>query len=251
MKHSKMALSELYFKILSIFTCLCICFTSDAQQIPIEIEQYHETDILKITEFYKKSTSVKVYEGAFLKKETFYLKKHIWSESNYYYEISDDKWVVFGTNTLKKDTSIVSIFFKQNICSAINYNYSKNNKKVISICNRLVTIPNDTSICKVHYYCHNDTICKEVFINDTLSSIKKTLYNKNVIVFESTEIVNDPLAIICDVVCWSKKQQNKYIILYDNFDKKGNWTKSYYLTETGKVLRSKRSIVYNSDKTKL
>lgn len=245
MVHSKMALSELFSKILSTFIYLSIYYTSNAQQIPIEIKQYHKTDILKITEFYKKSTSIKIYEDSFLKKETFYLKKRIWSESNYDYEITDNKWVVYCANTLKKDTSVISIFFKNNICSAINYKNSKNNKKVIPICNRLVTIPNDTSICKVRYFCHNDTICKEVFINDTLSSIEKTLYNNNSLVFKSEEIVGDPLAIISDVTCWSKNQRNKYIILYDNFDKKGNWTKSYYLTEKGKVLRSKRNIVYS------
>ena len=245
MEHSKVALSELFFKTLSAFIYLCICYTSNAQQIPIEIEQYYKPNILEITEFYKKSKSVKVYEDSFLKKETFYLKKNIWSESYFNYEITDNEWVICDINTLKKDTLVVSIFFDNNICSVINYQNFKNSQKVIPICNRLVTIPNDTSIYKVRYFCHNDTIYKEVFINDILSSIEKTLYNNNSLVFKSEEIVDDPLAIISDVVCWSKNQRNKYIILYDNFDKKGNWTKSYFLTDKGKVLRSKRKIIYN------
>jgi hypothetical protein len=37
---------------------------------------------------------------------------------------------------------------------------------------------------------------------------------------------------------------NKVHVRYSNFDKRGNWTKSYFITEKGKVFRSKRKIEY-------
>lgn len=48
---------------------------------------------------------------------------------------------------------------------------------------------------------------------------------------------------IMGVVCWNS-EMNKYHIRFSNFDKHGNWTKSYYMTEKGKVFRSKRKIKY-------
>jgi hypothetical protein len=46
------------------------------------------------------------------------------------------------------------------------------------------------------------------------------------------------------VVCWSSEKMNKVHIRYSNFDKRRNWTKSYFITEKGRVFRSKRKIGY-------
>jgi hypothetical protein len=40
------------------------------------------------------------------------------------------------------------------------------------------------------------------------------------------------------------KNANKLHIRYSNFDRHGNWTKSYFVTKKGKVFRSKRKIDY-------
>jgi hypothetical protein len=47
-----------------------------------------------------------------------------------------------------------------------------------------------------------------------------------------------------DVISWSKHIHNRIHIKYSNFDKHGNWTKSYFVTKKGKVFRSKRKIDY-------
>ena len=50
--------------------------------------------------------------------------------------------------------------------------------------------------------------------------------------------------VYSDVVVWSNSRLNKVHIRYSNFDKRGNWTKSYFITEKGKVFRSERKIEY-------
>ncbi|MDH6354626.1 hypothetical protein M2132_000954 [Dysgonomonas sp. PH5-45] len=55
---------------------------------------------------------------------------------------------------------------------------------------------------------------------------------------------NDSEVIYSDVVVWNNKKMNKVHIRYSDFDKQGNWTKSYFITEKGKVFRSKREIEY-------
>jgi len=43
---------------------------------------------------------------------------------------------------------------------------------------------------------------------------------------------------------WSREKPYKMQIRYTNFDKHGNWTRSYFIMERGKVLRSQRRIEY-------
>ena len=45
-------------------------------------------------------------------------------------------------------------------------------------------------------------------------------------------------------VVWSRRRKNKIHIRFSNFDERGNWTKSYYMTNRGKVFRSERKIEY-------
>ena len=46
------------------------------------------------------------------------------------------------------------------------------------------------------------------------------------------------------VVHWSREKKNKFHIRYSNFDRRENWTRSYFITEQGRVFRSKRKIEY-------
>ncbi len=47
-----------------------------------------------------------------------------------------------------------------------------------------------------------------------------------------------------DVPSWSLTRQNKIHVRFSNFDKHGNWTKSYFITEKRRLLYSKRKIKY-------
>ncbi len=43
---------------------------------------------------------------------------------------------------------------------------------------------------------------------------------------------------------YNQSEPMRIIYLYENIDKHGNWTKSYYLTEKRKKFRVKRKIEY-------
>ncbi len=47
-----------------------------------------------------------------------------------------------------------------------------------------------------------------------------------------------------DAPTWNDTRGNKIHIRYSNFDKHGNWTKSYFITEKRRLLYSKRKIKY-------
>ena len=51
-------------------------------------------------------------------------------------------------------------------------------------------------------------------------------------------------AVFTGVICWSREKVNKLHIRYSNFDRRGNWTRSHFITEKGRVFRSKRKIKY-------
>jgi hypothetical protein len=56
---------------------------------------------------------------------------------------------------------------------------------------------------------------------------------------------NNNNEVVCSgVVVWSNEKMNKVHIQFSNFDKRGNWTRSYFITERGKVFRLKRKIEY-------
>jgi uncharacterized ubiquitin-like protein YukD len=77
-------------------------------------------------------------------------------------------------------------------------------------------------------------------MKDTLSITTYVYDNKNNLIKEEwfSEVTG---FVSCDVQSFNK---NKIISLYEDFDQYGNWTKSYFLTEKGKILRSKRKIKY-------
>ena len=60
------------------------------------------------------------------------------------------------------------------------------------------------------------------------------------------EVINNDneLVVLSGVVIYSRNNTNKSHIRYSNFDKHGNWTRSHFITEKGKVFRSKRKIEY-------
>jgi hypothetical protein len=68
-------------------------------------------------------------------------------------------------------------------------------------------------------------------------------YNKRGLI--SDEIVDhlDPGTVLGGVKPWSEKRMNMYHYRY-KYDRKGNWTKRYFVTRKGKFLDAKRKIKY-------
>lgn len=55
---------------------------------------------------------------------------------------------------------------------------------------------------------------------------------------------SDSLSVLSGIIPYADSELNKVQLTYSNFDNKGNWTKSYYATQEGKKMRSKRKIEY-------
>lgn len=97
-----------------------------------------------------------------------------------------------------------------------------------------------------HYDGDQQTIQKYYVTKDSVSVVDaKTLliYLNNKLVDYIVESSNEG-DIFTGVVCWSDKKMNKMHIRYSDFDKYENWTESYFITQKGKVFRSKRKIEY-------
>lgn len=80
-------------------------------------------------------------------------------------------------------------------------------------------------------------------INETDTTFYSYMYNQSGQLTDYIQKSNNNENVYSGVV-WSNEKMNKIHILFSNFDKHGNWTKSYFITERGKVFRSERKIEY-------
>jgi hypothetical protein len=77
---------------------------------------------------------------------------------------------------------------------------------------------------------------------DTLSH--SFIYNEKGQLTDCIIETSDKRGAFTGIVCWSNSTMYKAHFRYTDFDKHGNWTKSYFITERGKVFRSRRKIEY-------
>lgn len=245
-----MVLLELYIKKSILFLLLTFTTLNLNSQciIPHPFDYLYSNDILKITQRQRRGgKSVKIYNNGFLKKEIFYDTNHkIRSTTFYEYDISDTLWVVYHKNTLSKKAHKEYLSFIKDTCVKITYcNNQITSDSVLFINHIPVLKNNDTSLGTVNYSFTADTLYEKFHTrNGEIASITKAVYKYGKLVYMDKEILNDPLATIADVVPWSSGQRNKYVISYEKFDKKKNWTKCYYITSTGRVLYYTRKIKY-------
>lgn len=80
--------------------------------------------------------------------------------------------------------------------------------------------------------------------NETDTTFYSYVYNQSGQLTDYIQESNDNKVVYSGVICWSNEKMNKVHIRYSNFDKHGNWTKSYFITEKGKMFRSERKIEY-------
>jgi hypothetical protein len=81
-------------------------------------------------------------------------------------------------------------------------------------------------------------------VSETDTIFYSYMYNQSGLLTDYIQESNNNEVVYSSVVVWSNKRLNKTHIRYSNFDKCGNWTESYFITERGKVFRSKRKIEY-------
>ncbi len=80
--------------------------------------------------------------------------------------------------------------------------------------------------------------------NKTDTTLNTYVYNQLGLLTDHIMESNNNAVVYSGVVVWSNEKVNKVHIQFSGFDKRGNWTRSYFLTERGKVFRSKREIEY-------
>jgi hypothetical protein len=78
--------------------------------------------------------------------------------------------------------------------------------------------------------------------NDT--TYYNSVYNQKEQLIDYIIKSNNKASAFTGVICWSSTKMNMVQYRYENFDKKENWRKSYFITEKGKRFRSKRKIEY-------
>ena len=70
------------------------------------------------------------------------------------------------------------------------------------------------------------------------------MYNQSGQLTDVIQESHDPEVFYGDAPFWNQTRGNKIHIKYTDFDKHGNWRKSYYITEKRKILKEKRKIKY-------
>jgi hypothetical protein len=233
-------------------------FNRETQGIK-KITEYSKI-IVRVITFPKRVKIVSSFdEKGFLLRKTHYYKNKIQVDYDYEYSISDTLLVIRGKyqypndktegyivykyyyNSLKQCYRF-EVFFSPNLSAPAVFgdNFTYKNNQIQS------------------YEWHNNyytTIYKYFYANNGAQQIKKS-YSvsgdsicvdndwSNISIYENGKLTN----FIRDggvfgEPCWDETLM-KVHIRFSNFDKQGNWTRSYYLTEKGKVFRSKREIEY-------
>ncbi len=82
----------------------------------------------------------------------------------------------------------------------------------------------------------------EIYAADT--TFYTYVYNQHGQLTDFIKESHDTSIFYGDAPTWNDTRGNKIHIRYSNFDKHGNWTRSYFITEKRRLLYSKRKIKY-------
>lgn len=113
----------------------------------------------------------------------------------------------------------------------------------------------------IYYYYGRDTVASAVkytynerkqLMKEERKSINELIYYEydsdgylhHITVIRPNTGPHDPVNTHVGIPTYSYAEPNRYEIEYTDFDKRGNWTKSYYETYKGLIFRSKRKIIY-------
>lgn len=201
-------------------------------------------------------------EEGFLLHQTNYKKKERKSDYKYEYTISDSLITIRRTNKVNNEINKNSIekYYYSSLgqCSKFEI-YSSTNLDPFYFADNFVYSDglllrweennifhkkkNGSPIKKVYRYNEKKQKIQELRIVDaTDTTYYSFLYNQYGQLTDCVQESKD--AIYSGVICWSNSAMNKVHIRYIDFDKYGNWTKSYFVTENGMKFRSKRKIKY-------
>jgi len=243
-------------------------FSLDRETRGIKKMTEYQRNIAKFVPFFNRVKVVSFFdEEGFLLRETRYRKNNknkMYVEHEYEYSVSDTLLVIKekyrypndGTegfiiykhyyNSLKQCYRFEIFFPKDLDTPAVfgdNFIYEDNQIQSYEWSNFF-----DTTIYKYFYTNDGNQITKKDYFacgDSICGGCDDILIYKN---GKLTDFIQDGSNVsgtgtFVGVPCWDKTL-SKVHIRYSNFDKRGNWTRSYYLTERGKFFRSKRKIEY-------
>jgi hypothetical protein len=220
-----------------------------------EITEYR-FDKWKVLSFFDKQ--------GFLLQEINYYKKEMRAHYRYEYAVSDTlleiKRAILNNN--EEDTCFIDMYYydlgqcykfrrysseELNVPSFFGDNFIYKNGLLVSYERNNILRKNRNGL-PINVICeYNDKRQKiqELEIPNKIDTIFYCFaYNQNGQLTDYVKKNGTKGYVFTGVVCWSNKMLNKVHIRYTDFDERGNWTKSYFITEKGKVFRSKRKIEY-------
>ena len=199
-------------------------------------------------------------ENGYLLREINFYKKEIRSDCTYEYAITDTLLEIKRINAIGKDVrkqkridqyyyTSLGQCYKRRVYFSIPDNPSHYEDSFIFEDGLLVsyTQGKNGAIRIVYKYNEKKQKIQKLEAVGEYTTFYTYVYNKfGQLTDYIKEVVNNDneLVILSDVVVWSNNRMNKIHIRFSNFDKHGNWTASYFITEKGKVFRSKRKIEY-------
>jgi hypothetical protein len=227
--------------------------------------------VKKITEKgrFKSKTVFYFDKEGFLLREINYHKNKIWADFRYEYSISDTLLEIKSKeyrniNNEPESYSIHKYYYNSlKQCHRVEFFSSKNlespfvwKKNFIYKDNKLQSFDHYINIdifanCWDKYiYVYEDNQKTELYYTyedsvlvDNAPFKITSIYNNGKLTDCISEQSAGRIHIVSGIGSFNSPG-NKEHIRYSNFDKRGNWTKSYFITEKGKVFRSKRKIEY-------
>ena len=200
-------------------------------------------------------------EVGFLLQQTNYYKKERKSDYEYEYSISDSLLTIRRINKMNNEINndfIEKYYYSSSgQCNKFEIYSSKNMQPFYFVNNFMYSDgllisceednisrrnKNSLPIKKTYQYNSKKQKIQEIRI---LNGIDTTYYSFQYNQYGqlSNYIQKSKGATYSDIICWSDSM-DKLHIRYINFDKHGNWTKSYFVTKNGIKFRSKRKIEY-------
>jgi hypothetical protein len=197
-------------------------------------------------------------EKGFLLQKISYYKKKIRSDVKYDYTVTDTlleirRVTLFNINADNKTKIDQYYYTSSNQCYKYRVYFSESDNPSYYEDNFvyddgiLVSYTQGKNSTTKFIYEYNEKkqkVQKLETRNETDTTFFSYVYNQSGQLTDYVKESNNNEVIYSNVITWSNKKKNKIHIRYSNFDKRKNWTRSYFITEKGKVFRSERKIEY-------
>ena len=197
-------------------------------------------------------------EKGYLLREINFYKKEIRSDYKYDYVVTDTLLEIRRIDTIGKDVNkqkkidryyytSLGQCYKRRVYFSSSDNPSYYEDNFVYDDGMLISYTQGKNSATKFIYKYNEKkqkVQKLEIRNETDTTFYSYVYNQSGQLTDYIQESNNNEVVYSGVVVWSNEKMNKVHIRFSNFDKRGNWTRSYFITERGKVFRSERKIEY-------